>query len=150
VYIEWIHFTSEGLISERRVLFKMVLCVCSVHLVFLTHSCRPTMGVKCLTVGARRSHQASANPTHPTLSFPLPLISHSPKHNSKWHSNNRDSHLLGKWIWSQLYVTECKLSLVSESEVSFMLRNVSSAYLLFLHSWLDLCFRLCRHCLVCS
>lgn len=58
------------------------------------------MGVRCLIVVVHRSHQASASPIHPTRSSHLPLISRSPKHNSRCHSNHnsKDSHLLGECV----------------------------------------------------
>ena len=81
---------------------------------FLTLSCRRTMGVRCLIVVVHRSHRASASPIHPTRSSHLPLISRSPKHN-KCRSNHssKDSLLLGKCVsLGHVHLTEWNPGLI--------------------------------------
>jgi hypothetical protein len=76
------------------------------------------MGVRCLTVVVHRSHQASASPILPTRSSHLPLVSHSPRHNSKCRSNhnNKDSLLLGEFVsWTDFQGTECNTGLLVTS-----------------------------------
>jgi len=99
----------------KYILSKNDINVHSVHPVFLTLSCRRTMGVRCLIVVVHRSHQASASPIHPTRSSHLPLISRSPKHNNKCRSNHnsKDSLLLGEFVSSShAYLSEWNIGLI--------------------------------------